>query len=108
HRTESLRAISNAIFLDDLQNALHLKSISFSQLGRKLSQASTSFSKAFPGFSHPSPRENEISITSKNNHALKNLGEQSNTAESYNPYLGNIWRQTTFTNRFYGKRTLLP
>src|SRR5699024_6589873 len=43
HQTESLRAISDAVFSDDLQNAIQLKSISFSQLGRRLNQVPTAF-----------------------------------------------------------------
>lgn len=43
HQTESLRAISDAVFSDDLQNAIDLKSISFSQLGRRLNQVPTAF-----------------------------------------------------------------
>jgi len=43
HQTESLRAISDAVFSDELQNAVQLKSISFSQLGRKLNQVPTAF-----------------------------------------------------------------
>src|SRR5699024_7991821 len=33
HQAESLRSISDAVFSDDLQNAIDLKSIRFSQLG---------------------------------------------------------------------------
>ena len=43
NQTESLRAISDAVFSNELQNALNLESISFSQLGRKLNQVPTAF-----------------------------------------------------------------
>src|SRR5699024_397624 len=43
HQTESLRAINKYVFCDDLQNAIQLKSISFSQLGRRLNQVPTAF-----------------------------------------------------------------
>ncbi len=43
HETESLRALSDAVFSDDLQQAIGLDSISFSLLGRRLNQVPTSF-----------------------------------------------------------------
>src|SRR5699024_10326758 len=43
HETKSLRALSDAMFADELQQASGLDSISFSQLGRRLSQVPTSF-----------------------------------------------------------------
>src|SRR5690625_4065873 len=43
HATESLRALSDAVFSDDLQHAIGFESISFSQLGRKLNDVPTSF-----------------------------------------------------------------
>lgn len=43
HATESLRALSYAFFLDDLQEALGFESISFSQLERTLNEVPTSF-----------------------------------------------------------------
>ena len=43
HETESLRALSDAVFSDDLQKATGLNSISFSQLGRRLNQIPTEF-----------------------------------------------------------------
>src|SRR5690625_1089606 len=43
HETESLRTLSDAVFSDDLQQAVGLDSISFSQLGRRLNQVPTSF-----------------------------------------------------------------
>src|SRR5690625_5239362 len=43
HETESLRALSDAVFSDDLQQATGLDTISFSQLGRRLNQVPTSF-----------------------------------------------------------------
>jgi len=43
HETESLRALSDAIFSDELQCATGLESISFSQLGRRLNQIPTRF-----------------------------------------------------------------
>lgn len=43
HETESLRALSDAMFADELQQAAGLGSISFSQLGRKLNQGPTPF-----------------------------------------------------------------
>src|SRR5699024_1752945 len=43
HETESLRALSDAVFSDDLQQAIGLDSISFSQIGRKLNQVPTDF-----------------------------------------------------------------
>ena len=38
---ESLRAVSDTLFSDDLQKATNLESISFSQLGRRLNQVPT-------------------------------------------------------------------
>lgn len=38
NETESFRAVSETLFSDDLQKATDLKSISFSQLGRRLNQ----------------------------------------------------------------------
>ena len=38
HETESLRALSDCVFSEELQQATQLDSISFSQLGRRLSQ----------------------------------------------------------------------
>src|SRR5690625_5282182 len=46
HETESLRALSDAVFSDDLQKAIGFESISFSQLGRRLNQVPTSFFQA--------------------------------------------------------------
>lgn len=43
HETESLRALSAAVFSDDLQKAIGFESISFSQLGRRLNQVPTPF-----------------------------------------------------------------
>lgn len=43
HGTESLRAISDCTFSEELQEASNLKSISFSQLGRRLHQVPTEF-----------------------------------------------------------------
>ena len=43
HETESLRALSDAVFSDELQRAIGLESISFSQLGRRLNTISTEF-----------------------------------------------------------------
>lgn len=43
HETESLRALSDAVFSDELQQAVGLESISFSQLGRRLNQVPPSF-----------------------------------------------------------------
>ncbi|MGY3189336.1 hypothetical protein ACVWXS_004065 [Lysinibacillus sp. TE18511] len=43
HETESLRALSDAIFSEDLQKATELDSISFSQLSRRLHQVPTEF-----------------------------------------------------------------
>lgn len=43
HETESLRALSDAVFSDDLQKEIGFQSISFSQLGRRLNQIPTSF-----------------------------------------------------------------
>ena len=43
HETESLRALSDAVFSDELQRATGFESISFSQLGRRLNQVPTSF-----------------------------------------------------------------
>src|SRR5690625_3182809 len=43
HETESLRALSDAVFADELQQVAGLESISFSQLGRRLNQIPTSF-----------------------------------------------------------------
>src|SRR5690606_31526395 len=43
HETESLRALSDAVFSDELQCATGFESISFSPLGRRLNQVPTSF-----------------------------------------------------------------
>ncbi|WP_400247462.1 IS4 family transposase [Niallia sp. JL1B1071] len=43
HETESLRALSDAVFSDDLQCATGLNSISFSQLGRRINTIPTEF-----------------------------------------------------------------
>ncbi|MCT6913485.1 MAG: IS4 family transposase, partial [Acinetobacter baumannii] len=41
NETESLRAVSDTLFSDDLQKTTDLESISFSQLGRRLNQVPT-------------------------------------------------------------------
>ena len=41
NETESLRAVSETLFSDDLQKVTDLESISFSQLGRRLNQVPT-------------------------------------------------------------------
>lgn len=46
HETESLRAISDCVFSEELQEATNLDSISFSQLGRRLDQIPTEFFQA--------------------------------------------------------------
>ena len=43
HETESLRALSDAVFSGNLQKSIGFESISFSQLGRKLNEVPTSF-----------------------------------------------------------------
>ena len=43
HETESLRALSDCVFSEELQNATQLDSISFSQLGRRLNRVPTKF-----------------------------------------------------------------
>ena len=43
HETESLRALSDCVFSEELQQATNLDSISFSQLGRRLNQIPTDF-----------------------------------------------------------------
>lgn len=43
HETESLRAVSDCVFSEELQEATNLDSISFSQLGRRLRQVPTEF-----------------------------------------------------------------
>ena len=43
HETESLRALSDAVFSEDLQRTIGLESISFSQLGRRLNTVPTEF-----------------------------------------------------------------
>ncbi|MEK4495881.1 IS4 family transposase [Ureibacillus sp. FSL W8-0352] len=43
HETESLRALSDAVFLEELQRATGLESISFSQLGRRINTIPTEF-----------------------------------------------------------------
>ena len=43
HGTESLRALADAVFSDDLQGAIGFESISFSQLGRRLNNILTHF-----------------------------------------------------------------
>ena len=52
NETESLRAVSDTLFSDDLQKATDLESISFSQLGRRLNQVPTDvFQADFSRFS---------------------------------------------------------
>lgn len=46
HETESLRAVSDSVFSEELQEATNLDSISFSQLGRRLRQVPTEFFQA--------------------------------------------------------------
>src|SRR5699024_12405041 len=46
HETDSLRAISDAMFANELQQAYRLDYISFSQLGRRRSQVGTSCSQS--------------------------------------------------------------
>ena len=46
HGTESLRALADAVFSDDLQKAVGFETISFSQLGRRLNEVPTSFFEA--------------------------------------------------------------
>lgn len=46
HETESLRAVSDSVFSEELQKATGLDSISFSQLGRRLRQVPTEFFQA--------------------------------------------------------------
>ena len=43
HDTESLRALSDCVFSEELQHVTSLDSISFSQLGRGLNQVPTDF-----------------------------------------------------------------
>ena len=43
HETESLRALSDAVFSEELQRATGLESISFSQLGRRMNTIPTEF-----------------------------------------------------------------
>ncbi|WP_391207737.1 IS4 family transposase [Psychrobacillus sp. L4] len=43
HETESLRALSDCVFSEELQHVTNLDSISFSQLGRRLNQVPTDF-----------------------------------------------------------------
>ncbi|WP_107842145.1 IS4 family transposase [Metasolibacillus meyeri] len=43
HETESMRALSDCVFSEELQNAIQLETISFSQLGRRLNQVPTEF-----------------------------------------------------------------
>ncbi|WP_062106120.1 IS4 family transposase [Bacillus niameyensis] len=43
HETESLRALSDCVFSEELQSATSLESISFLQLGRRLNQIPTEF-----------------------------------------------------------------
>ncbi len=43
HETESLRALSDAVFSKELQRATGLQSISFSQLGRRINSIPTEF-----------------------------------------------------------------
>ena len=43
HETESLRALSDAVFSEELQRATGLESISFSQLGRRINTIPTEF-----------------------------------------------------------------
>ena len=43
HETESLRALSDAVFSEELQRATGLQSISFSQLGRRINSIPTEF-----------------------------------------------------------------
>lgn len=46
HEIESLRALSDCVFSEELQNATQLDSISFSQLGRRLTMVPTEFFQA--------------------------------------------------------------
>ena len=46
HETESLRAISDSVFSEELQQETNLDSISFSQLGRRLNNVPTAFFQA--------------------------------------------------------------
>lgn len=46
HETESLRAVSDSVFSEELQQATNLDSISFSQLGRRLNHVPTAFFQA--------------------------------------------------------------
>ncbi|WP_130859342.1 IS4 family transposase [Gracilibacillus phocaeensis] len=46
HETESLRAVSDSVFSEELQQATNLDSISFSQLGRRLNHIPTEFFQA--------------------------------------------------------------
>ncbi|AXI00769.1 IS4 family transposase [Sporosarcina sp. PTS2304] len=46
HETESLRAVSDSVFSEELQEARNLDSISFSQLSRRLRQVPTEFFQA--------------------------------------------------------------
>ena len=43
HETESLRALSDCVFSEELQHETNLDSISFSQLGRRFNQVPTEF-----------------------------------------------------------------
>ncbi|MEG0450103.1 MAG: DUF4372 domain-containing protein, partial [Lysinibacillus sp.] len=43
HETESLRALSDAVFADELQHATGLESISFSQLSRRINRIPSEF-----------------------------------------------------------------
>lgn len=46
HETESLRALSDCLFSEELSQTTNLESISFSQLGRRLNQVPTEFFQA--------------------------------------------------------------
>jgi len=85
HETESLRALSDCVFLEELQQATQLDSISFSQLGRRLSQLSD-----FSPFSGPNPSKNRLSNTKKNNDTTKNRWFEYITFKSNESSVGEI------------------
>ena len=73
HETESLRALSDAVFSEELQRATDLDSISFSQLGRRMNQVPTEFFQTiFLDLVATNSWENKFSTTQKNDNTTKN------------------------------------
>ena len=69
HETESLRALSDCVFSEELQQATNLDSISFSQLGRRLNQIPTDF---FQSIFLDLVKSDKLSNETKNNYTTHN------------------------------------